>query len=48
VRVWALRRFLAERSQQDAIEFLKTKLSKSKTNIEFLLTLEPDKMSGSW
>ena len=47
-RVWALRRFLAERSQQDAVEFLKTKLSKSKTNIEFLLTLDPDKMSGSW
>lgn len=48
VRVWALRRFLAERSQQDAVEFLKTKLSKAKTNIEFLLTLDPDKMSGSW
>ncbi len=46
VRVWALRRFLAERSQQDAIEFLKGKLSKSKTNIEFLLTLDPDKMTG--
>jgi transcription termination factor Rho len=47
-RVWALRRFLAERSQQDAVEFLKGKLSKTKTNIEFLLTLDPDKMSGSW
>ncbi len=45
-RVWALRRFLAERSQQDAIEFLKGKLAKAKTNIEFLLTLDPDKMSG--
>ncbi len=47
-RVWALRRFLAERSPQDAVEFLKTKLSKTKTNIEFLLTLDPEKMSGSW
>ena len=45
-RVWALRRFLAERSQQDAVEFLKGKLSKAKTNIEFLLTLDPDKMTG--
>jgi transcription termination factor Rho len=45
-RVWALRRFLAERSQQDAVEFLKGKLSKAKTNIEFLLTLDPDKMNG--
>ena len=44
--VWALRRFLAERSPQDAVEFLRGKLSKSKTNIEFLLSIDPEKMSG--
>jgi len=45
-RTWALRKFLADRSPQDAVEFLKGKLSKTKTNIEFLLTIDPDKMSG--
>jgi hypothetical protein len=39
VRVWALRKFLAERSQQDAIDFLKSKLKNYKTNVEFLLSL---------
>ncbi len=46
-RVWALRRFLADRSPQDAVEFCKSKLSKYKTNIEFLLSMDPDKMN-SW
>ena len=46
-RVWALRKFLAERNGADAIEFLKSKLKNSKTNIEFLLTIDPDKLS-SW
>jgi transcription termination factor Rho len=46
-RVWALRKFLAERNGADAIDFLKSKLKNSKTNIEFLLTIDPDKMS-SW
>ncbi len=44
-RVWALRRFLAERSPQDAIEFLKKELKKYKSNVEFLMSLDPDKMS---
>jgi transcription termination factor Rho len=46
-RVWALRKFLAERNGADAIDFLKSKLKNTKTNIEFLLTIDPDKMS-SW
>ncbi len=46
-RVWALRKFLAERNGADAIDFLKSKLKNAKTNIEFLLTVDPDKMS-SW
>ena len=46
-RVWALRKFLAERNGADAIEFLKGKLKNVKTNIEFLLSIDPDKMS-SW
>ena len=46
-RVWALRKFLAERNGADAIDFLKSKLKNSKTNIEFLLTIDPDKLS-SW
>ena len=39
--------FLAERNGADAIDFLKSKLKNSKTNIEFLLTIDPDKLS-SW
>lgn len=46
-RVWALRKFLADRNGADAIEFLKSKLKNTKTNIEFLLTVDPDKLS-SW
>jgi transcription termination factor Rho len=46
-RVWALRKFLAERNGADAIDFLKGKLKNTKTNIEFLLTVDPDKLS-SW
>jgi transcription termination factor Rho len=47
VRVWALRKFLAERSPQDAVEFLRSKLKNYKTNIEFLLSIDPEKVS-SW
>ena len=47
-RVWALRRFLAERSPQDAVEFLKKELKKYKSNVEFLMSLDPDKMSSSF
>ncbi len=47
VRVWALKRFLAERNPQDAVEFLKSKLKNYKTNVEFLLSIDPEKVS-SW
>jgi transcription termination factor Rho len=46
VRVWALRRFLADRSPQDAVEYLKSKLKNHRTNVEFLLTIDPEKMSA--
>jgi len=45
-RMRALRRWLAERSTQDAIEFLKGKLKNYQTNIEFLMALDPERMSG--
>jgi transcription termination factor Rho len=45
-RTWALRKFLADRSPQDAVEFLRSKLKNHKTNISFLLTVDPDKMSA--
>ena len=45
-RTWALRKFLADRSPQDGVEFLKGKLKNYKTNIEFLLTIDPEKMSA--
>ena len=45
-RLWALRRFLTDRSPQDAIEFLKGKLKDSKSNVEFLMKIDPEKMSG--
>jgi len=43
-RTWALRRWLAERSAQDAIDFLKKQLKNYKTNVEFLMNIDPDKM----
>ncbi|MBA3708532.1 MAG: transcription termination factor Rho [Planctomycetes bacterium] len=45
-RVWSLRKFLADRNGQDAIEFLRSKLKNYKTNVEFLLSIDPDKLSG--
>ncbi|MBA3848105.1 MAG: transcription termination factor Rho [Planctomycetes bacterium] len=45
-RVWALRKFLADRNGADAVEFLRGKLKNYKTNIEFLLAIDPDKLSG--
>src|SRR5476651_2858925 len=45
-RVWALRKFLADRNGADAIEFLRGKLKNYKTNVEFLLAIDPDKLSG--
>jgi transcription termination factor Rho len=45
-RVWALRKFLADRNGADAVEFMRSKLKNYKTNIEFLLTIDPEKMSG--
>ena len=44
-RLWALRRFLADRSPQDAVEFLKGKLRNYKTNVEFLMHVDPEKAS---
>jgi len=38
-RIWALRKALNELSSIEAIEVLKEKLSKTKNNVEFLLTL---------
>ena len=43
---WALRKFLADRSSGDAVDFLKSKLKNYKTNVEFLLSIDPEKMSG--
>ncbi|MBA3685809.1 MAG: transcription termination factor Rho [Planctomycetes bacterium] len=45
-RLWALRKFLADRNAADAIEFLRSKLKNYKTNVEFLLSIDPEKMSG--
>jgi transcription termination factor Rho len=47
-RLWAIRRYLSERSSQDAVEFIKGKLKQSKTNIEFLLKLDPERIATSW
>jgi transcription termination factor Rho len=45
-RVWSLRKFLSDRNGQDAIEFLRGKLKNYRTNVEFLLSIDPDKLSG--
>jgi len=45
-RLWALKKFLADRNAADAIEFLRSKLKNYKTNVEFLLSIDPEKMSG--
>jgi transcription termination factor Rho len=41
IRVQALRRFLVDRSSQDAVEFLKSQLKNHKTNVEFLMSIDP-------
>ncbi len=40
-RVWLLRKVLSEMNQVEAMELLKSKLKKFKTNAEFLMTLSP-------
>ncbi len=45
-RVWALRKFLADRNGQDAVEFMRSKLKNFRTNVEFLMSIDPEKMSG--
>jgi transcription termination factor Rho len=45
-RVWALRKFLADRNGQDAVEFLRSKLKNFRTNVEFLMSIDPEKLSG--
>jgi transcription termination factor Rho len=47
-RIWALRKFLAERGTQDAVDFLKTQLKNFKTNVEFLMSLDPERVGGGW
>ena len=47
-RIWALRKFLAERGTQDAVDFLKTQLKNYKTNVEFLMSLDPERVGGGW
>ncbi len=44
-RLQALRRFLSDRSPQDAVEFLKKQLKGHKTNIEFLMSIDPERGS---
>ncbi len=44
-RLWALRKFLAERSSQDAIEFLKSKIARYNSNVEFLMNIDPDRVN---
>ena len=46
-RLWALRKFLADRSSQDAVEFLKGKLRNYKSNVEFLMHVDPEK-ANNW
>ncbi|MHC5068815.1 MAG: transcription termination factor Rho, partial [Planctomycetota bacterium] len=42
-RMWTMQRYLAERSPQDAVEFLKGRLKTYKTNAEFLMSIDPEK-----
>ncbi len=48
VRVWALRKFLADRSPQDGVEFIRSKLKNYKSNVEFLLSLDPEKIGSTF
>jgi transcription termination factor Rho len=42
-RIWALRKMLNDLNSAEAIELLRNKLAKTKSNPEFLLTLKPGK-----
>ncbi|MBU0650275.1 transcription termination factor Rho [bacterium] len=44
-KIWALRKGLSEMNSPDAIEFLMSKLKKTKNNIEFLLSMNGNKES---
>ena len=41
-RIWQVRKYLNDLNPVDAMEFLQTKLKKSKTNLEFLMTINPN------
>ena len=42
IRIWQIRKYLNDLNPVDAMEFLHTKLKKSKTNLEFLMTINPN------
>ena len=41
-RIWQVRKYLNDLNPVDAMEFLQTKLKKNKTNLEFLMTINPN------
>ncbi len=43
-RIWQVRKYLNDLNPVDAMEFLQTKLKKSKTNLEFLMTINPNQI----
>ena len=43
-RIWVLRNYLADMNSVEAMEFLKTRLEKTVSNEEFLLTMNGDKL----
>ncbi len=43
-RIWVLRNYLADMTSVEAMEFLKTRLEKTVSNEEFLLTMNGDKL----
>ena len=43
-RIWVLRNYLADMTSVEAMEFLKTRLEKTSSNEEFLITMNGDKL----
>ncbi|MGN1212096.1 MAG: transcription termination factor Rho, partial [Candidatus Cryptobacteroides sp.] len=43
-RIWVLRNYLADMNSVEAMEFLKTRMEKTLTNEEFLITMNGDKL----
>ena len=43
-RIWQVRKYLNDLNPVDAMEFLQTKLKKNKTNLEFLMTINPNQI----